>query len=339
MSEPRFTFNDTTDSRPLVVPKGLFLLRYVSSPDGVDAPEISVTVPAGSDIELIDAADSFAGRGEALLGMPGDAVVLRCGREGPVFITVLSSGKRSRRQAHVGLERVTNASRHLEDSVAHAAPHAVGVEPEELVEIRAHVANRGDVTAKGGQWICGPQFPMAIEGIALNLAHSLRGLDIVTTASISERGRIRSAPSSSGRFVGTRGRAAPLVGLSFTLTGPLASHYMMSCEALFLGAAIVSRAGTTVELKGPTGLEPLVGLRLSLAPAMLVAHAPRSPRASLSHATFEEPHRSYELAEQPAKDEQEPTTAGVVLPTKISATGSTGHVRVFRTSRSRPALN
>lgn len=340
MTDPRYTFNDTADSRPLRVPQGLFVLRYVSSPDGLDAPEISVTVPPGSDIAVIDSADNFARSGETVLGMPGDAVVLKARREGAVLITVLPGG-RGRRQAHVGLERVTNALRPSLGTLPHVAPQSVDVKSEELLEIMAHVANRGDVTVKGGQWICGPQFPMAIEGIALNWRHAPPGVDVVTTASLNDRGRTQLAPAPSGRFVGTRGRAAPLVGLSFTLTGPLASRYTLSCEALFLGAAIVSRIGATVELKGPSGHEPLVGLRLSIVPAapMTIAAAPLP--TAISQPFHETSYQPNEVAQQPARAMQDPAPSSTdgVQPARIGVAGEAGRVRVFRTSRSLTALN
>ncbi len=341
MIDPRFTFNDMTDSRPLRVPEGLFVLRYVSSPDGLDAPEISVTVPPGGDIAVIDASDSYARRGETVLGMPGDAVVLKARREGAVLITVVSTGARGRRQAHVGLERITNAPRPAVGGMAHAAMPMAEAQLDDRLEIMAHVANRGDVTVKAGQWICGPQFPMAIEGLTLNWRGAPAGVDIVTTASLNDRGRRQLAPCSSGTFVGSRGRAAPLVALSFALTGPMAARYILSCEALFLGAAIVSRSGTSVDLMGPTGHEPLVGLRLSIVPAVPVAlSAPPAWQAAAPQPYAVAPP-SYEIAQQPDRLVPDAAVAAAqeALPGRLGVAGSAGRVRIFRTSRSRSALN
>ncbi len=341
MIDPRYTFNDMTDSRPLRVPEGLFVLRYVSSPDGLDAPEISVTVPPGGDIAVIDASDNFARRGEAVLGMPGDAVVLKARRESAVLITVISTGGRARRQAHVGLERITNAPRPAVGGLAQAAMPIAEAQLDERLEIMAHVAHRGDVTAKAGQWICGPQFPMAIEGLALNWRGAPVGLDIVTTASLNDRGRRQLAPSPSGTFVGSRGRAAPLVAVSFALTGPMAARYTLSCEALFLGAAIVSRSGASVDLMGPTGHEPLVGLRLSLLPAVPVALAAAPARPMAAPLPYEAPPPAYEIAQQPARLVPDAAVAAAqeTLPGRLGVAGSAGRVRIFRTSRSRSALN
>jgi hypothetical protein len=338
MIDPRYTFNDTADSRPLRVPEGLFVLRYVSSPDGLDAPEIAVSVPHGSDIVVIDAADSFARHGEAILGMPGDGIVLRSRREGAVLITVMSSSGRGRKQAHVGLERITNAARPALGSQARGLAPSYDINPGDMLEIMAHVAHRGDVTVKAGDWICGPQFPMAIEGIAINWRGAPNGLDIVTSASLNQRGRTQLAPTPSGNFIGSRGRAAPLVGLTFALSGPLASRYTLACEALFLGAAIVSRTGSTVDLRGPTGHEPLVGLRLSLLPAIPVT---LTMPATAQQPSYEAPHQPYEVAHQAARlmPEAVALTPEEKLPEKIGVAGTAGRVRIFRTSRSRSALN
>jgi hypothetical protein len=327
MIDPRYTFNDTADTRPLRVPEGVFVLRYVSSPDGLDAPEISVTVPPGSDIAVIDASDTFARRGETILGMPGDGVVLRSMREGAVLITVLSTGGRGHRQAHVGLERITNAARPTIAGLTHGLAPALEGNPSELLEILAHVAHRGDVTVKAGEWICGPQYPMAIEGLTLNWRGAPNGLEIVTTACVNARGRTKLPPTPLGKFAGSRGKAAPVVALSFVLSGPLAARYILSCEALFLGAAIVSRAGSAVDLTGPTGHEPLVGLRLSLLPAVpqRLTAAPQQPYEASHQAPFRQPVAA------PITEEQ--------LPAKMGAAGSAGRVRIFRTSRSRSALN
>jgi hypothetical protein len=342
MIDPRFTFNDMTDARPLRVPEGLFVLRYVSSPEGLDAPEISVSVPPGGDIAIIDASDSYARRGETILGMPGDAVVLKARREGAVLITVISAGGRGRRQAHVGLERITNAPRPAVGGLVSASAPVAEVHLDERLEIMAHVANRGDVTVKAGQWICGPQFPMAIEGLALNWRGAPAGLDIVTTASLNDRGRRQLAPASSGSFVGSRGRAAPLVAVSFALTGPMAARYILSCEALFLGAAIVSRSGPTVDLMGPTGHEPLVGLRLSILPAVPVTLSAPQARPVAAPQPYEVAAPAYELAQQPVR--LVPEVAAVAanqeaLPGRLGVAGTAGRVRIFRTSRSRSALN
>ena len=67
-----------------------------------------------------------------------------------------------------------------------------------------------------------------------------------------------------GAFAGTRGRAMALTGLMLELTGPDATLYRFSAEALFLGSPVIRVSGERVVVSGPTGREPLVGLRVAL---------------------------------------------------------------------------
>ena len=48
------------------------------------------------------------------------------------------------------------------------------------------------------------------------------------------------------------------------LSGPGARSYQLTAEGLFLGAPPRRMSGSTVTLAGPTGREPLVGLRLAI---------------------------------------------------------------------------
>jgi hypothetical protein len=68
----------------------------------------------------------------------------------------------------------------------------------------------------------------------------------------------------TGTFAGTRGRALPLVGAILELTGPQAAKHQLEVDALFLGSPQVRMTGQRVVLSGPTGREPLVGVRIQL---------------------------------------------------------------------------
>ena len=67
-----------------------------------------------------------------------------------------------------------------------------------------------------------------------------------------------------GSFAGTRGRAMPIVGLMLELSGPAAARFQFCVEAIFLGSPATRIISNRVVASGPTGREPLVGLRLSL---------------------------------------------------------------------------
>jgi hypothetical protein len=112
-----------------------------------------------------------------------------------------------------------------------------------------------------------------------------------------------------GSFAGTRGRAMPLTGIVLELSGPDASHYQLEVEALFLGSPIKRAVGQRVLLSGPTGREPLVGLRLAL--------------AVLNDVPQQNPQTERERRAEPPSKVEEPGTASEQV-------RKSGRVRVFR---------
>lgn len=295
-----FTFDGKAEAGVLGVESGIFLLRYASSRDGSRAPEVVVSASDDAAIAFVTAEPCKT----LVLGAPGHAVPVHVRRAGALHLQLLSPGPAG--HASVVLDRLVQGRRAGGSVIALSE---VAPEPA-TIGILAHVSRRGDITANGGQWMCGPDLPMAIEGLELHLSRSVPGLDIVSGASVNSRGRRSFAPVSLGAFVGTRGKAMPLVGVSFALAGPEAERYSLRCEALFLGAAIVVRTGQRVELMGPTGQEPLVGLRISL------EHRPEAGDLDLPAL----PLRAAETS---------------VLASEQRPAGAAGHVRVFRPSRAK----
>ena len=87
--------------------------------------------------------------------------------------------------------------------------------------------------------------------------HSLFGQDGAAAQHIRPHRRSRS-------FCRNTWRAMALTTLMLELSGPDASLYQFSVEALFLGAPVMRVSGERVVVSGPTGREPLVGLRVAL---------------------------------------------------------------------------
>ena len=65
-----------------------------------------------------------------------------------------------------------------------------------------------------------------------------------------------------GTFAGTRGRALALTGVVLEMSGN--TELQFSAEAIFLSAPTLRAFGRRVVLSGPTGREPLVGLRIAV---------------------------------------------------------------------------
>lgn len=251
--------------------RGLFILRYAASnPHGISpggpagAPTIRLAPQNPADVELIGWPDAAPNE---LLG-PGDGLVIRAYRDTTIAFEVVPAISGGSVDAELHLEPVSRLAyggfTRRDDSAARNRAELHDVDTDKI-EILAHVSRRGDVITPAGDWICGPEYPMAIEGLEIRWPGRPAGVDLVTHVSVSKNG-IRNLPARSiGEFAGTRGRAAPITGVELSLTGERAGDFVLRADALFLGSSVQSRSGRSVAMSGPTGREPLVGLRLSVA--------------------------------------------------------------------------
>ncbi len=244
------------------------------------APAVRVAPQNAAEVELIAWPDASSHE----LRAPGDGLVIRALRDTTIIFEVMPAYEGGSVDAELQLEPVSRlAHAGFSRGEATAAPpvptrQAIAVDD---IEILAHVSRRGDVVIPAGEWICGPDYPMAIEGLEVRWPRRPTGLEIVTTVSVSKNG-IRHLPASvTGDFAGTRGRAAPIVSVEFSLTGERAQAFALRADALFLGASVQSRSGRSISLTGPTGREPLVGLRLSVVTQEVYESNRGEPRAKV----------------------------------------------------------
>jgi hypothetical protein len=128
--------------------------------------------------------------------------------------------------------------------------------------VLGHLARRGDVLVEIGEWLGGPEFPTPIEGVEIRWPGMPDGLDLDYTVTVGGNAMRKLQRCKVNEFAGTRGHAAPIVGLAIALRGDLASAHQVKVECFFLGEQMISKSGQKVILSGPTGREPLVGLRL-----------------------------------------------------------------------------
>ncbi|WP_342362793.1 hypothetical protein [Terrarubrum flagellatum] len=291
--------------------QGLFVLRYVSSKAGLNAPTVLVSTPPGSPVDVIS-----PGEGGPQLVSPGDGVVVRAARDAFLNLTVRPSHINGSCDAELVLERVSTTIRQAEPLPEPEDFTRGGSVPlSDDIEILAHVSRRGDVVTKSGQWICGPQLPMAIEGVEIRWKNRPQGVDILAQATINARGLRQLPEQPIGSFVGTRGKAAPLTALNLAVVGPAADDFSLACDALFLGASVMNVSGKSCALSGATGWEPLVGLRISVVSA--VDQAARQTVGFLRSRAAEEEVAPPLAARRPVE--------------------APSRVRVFRSSRARPA--
>lgn len=303
------------------VSAGLFVLRYSASAGGLRAPAVAVESEPHSGVTILS--ENNAAR--TMLHAPGDAVVVHALRDAHIRISVLPRTAASSTDAQLVLERVScsvPAEAVFEEKTPVVAPASLATGE---LSVLAHVSRRGDVTAQAGQWVCGPDAPLAIEGLELVWPDKPEGVDILTAAVINMRGRRVQPPAKIGQFVGTRQKAAPIVGLTLNLTGALAHRYVLQVEALFLGGSLVSRTGVFVELAGDTGFEPLVGLKLSV--------SEQGARQDAAPAAFHFPTAQTMDSGFAAPAAPSPVSAPAIDSRREETPASTGRVRVFRMPR------
>lgn len=244
------------------VGRGLYLLKYVSGSASGLSP-LAMVCPLPSDesfIEVISAPGVVSG----FLSQPGEALVVRAERAGELSIKLVRQSARASFDASFQLELVVPGG--AAASSAGAPESILGDVSRQGLRVRGHVARRGDVEVSAAQWIAGPGAPAAIEGVEIGgaLPAGLR-IDIQPLVGAPRPRWLEWTPP--GAFAGTRGRALPLAGLRLRLVGDAASQFVICADALFLGAAVVSKQGTEIELIGPGSADALVGLRLDIAPS------------------------------------------------------------------------
>ncbi len=220
---------------------------------------------AGSEdsIEVISPPDVVAG----FFAAPGDCAVIRCEQPGRLAIKIIGQRASDALDASFTLEPLLGAAPRAE------IPATNSDEPVSTeLRLRGHLSRRGDIIAEAGVWLGGPNLPAAVEGLEI-LGRLPEGLQLEIQPLLATSPPRWLDWAQAGVFVGTRGRALPLAGLRFRLSGPEAEGFQIAAEALFLGSPIQARRGREIELLSAAGVDPLVGLRLELIPAAAVATA------------------------------------------------------------------
>lgn len=243
----------------MVVGVGLYALRYMSAPSNAAYPVVHVR-PRAADggITLISAPGGDIDR----LLEPGDCIIVRAEQSGSLELTISTDRPRASLDTEFRLERLTPP---LPVAGGKASAPGAKVSPAGAMSVMAHVSRRGDVLAQPNEWICGPEMPLPIEGFQVDWPGKPPGVDIAYVVTAGRGSQKRKLSGRSGSFAGTRGKALPLVAIEISLSGPDAARHELEVEALFLGAAIVAQSGQSLSLTGPSGREPLVGLRFNVA--------------------------------------------------------------------------
>ena len=252
----------TGQRRTTEIARGLFAVRYVGAEDPTQPPLVKVTADPNSEahIDVILHPDNE----EPVLSHPGTCLIVRATMPSILAIEVEPIERNGSIAATVNIEplmqgeAVASAARASQPTARRAASPAADI------RVLGHVAGIGDVYANANEWLAGPAAPSRIEGISIEWPAKPQGVDIRYSVKTAQPLNISGRIVDLEAFAGTRGRAMPLTNLMLELSGPDASLYQFSVEALFLGSPVMRVSGERVVVSGPTGREPLVGLRVAL---------------------------------------------------------------------------
>jgi len=242
---------------------GIFVLSYALAEEVRAHPAVKVSLDPqtpGSVSFILAEGDK---KREITLWQPGTAVIVKVSQPSRIFIEVVPLIPGASTNATIKIDAVLQGEDQFQ-----SLGQAPGQVKQDLnldsLKLYGHVAGRGDIEVRADEWMAGPAVPARIEGIAIEWVHKPRNLDLRYSAIGPGSNAAVSPMVSLGGFAGTRSRALPLLGLALELTGSGTSEVQLAVEALFLGTPIIRETGERVTLSGPSGLEPLIGLKLSI---------------------------------------------------------------------------
>jgi hypothetical protein len=248
---------DIMQQKVVDLDRGLFCVQYQSADDEASPPKVVVVPAPGheSEVEFFLHPDAD----QAVLWQPGSSLILRTSGAAQVHVQVVASRQNGSKAAAVKFDPLTQGAPVSSAHDGRNSPLDHGTD----MRLLGHVAGIGDVVVGTREWLAGPTAPSRIEGIAVEWPQKPSGLDLrYAVKSANQPGTPKLVGLQS--FAGTRQRALPITSVVLELSGPTASNYQLWSEALFLSSPILRAIGQRVVLSGPTGREPLVGLRIAI---------------------------------------------------------------------------
>ena len=243
------------------VEKGLFILCYDKADDERRPPSIEI-IPkpaSGGAIEFVLHPDNV----EPILRRPGACLVVRASAPGKIEVAVTPADKNGSTAATVRIEPLNQGVAPEAKALRQITAPTRNLGDAADFRVLAHVAGIGDVESLADQWIAGPSRPSRIEGFCIEWPGIPHGLELRYAVKTARAQTISGQMMRPGDFAGTKGKSLPLVGVSLEMSGPTAERFQFVAEAIFLGSPSIRVTGKRAVLAGPTGREPLVGLRVS----------------------------------------------------------------------------
>ncbi len=171
----------------------------------------------------------------------GDAALVRV-LNGPaqILVTIYQSPTATEGAPNLQVLRLMEPAAGAPAAVAGGAAQAGGTAPRRaprMMEMVAHIQERGDVGAMLGEWLGERGSKKWIEGFGISPAHEIGAADIEYQAVLG-RGWL-SPWVEGGQFCGSRGMALPILGLRMRLRGAAAETHDLSYAASFLDGTAV----------------------------------------------------------------------------------------------------
>jgi len=244
----------------VAINRGLFLVRYATAEDEARPPKVTVAPDHASTKHI-----SFLlhpDHEEAVLWQPDSSLVVRAMTAGKLSVQVVPTQEGGSAAATVKIEPLNQgdaASPLIPTKKRNGSRSGLS-----NIRVLGHVAAIGDVLVNANQWIAGPSAPSRIEGLCIDWPGKPPNLEIHYMVKTAQSQTTFAPKMGLGSFSGTRGKAMPIVAVMLELSGPDAKNFQFSLEAIFLGSPAMRVIGRRVVASGPTGREPLVGLRLGV---------------------------------------------------------------------------
>lgn len=271
--------------RTMSVARGMFALRYAATAVSHSAPRVIVSVDPDNAqvVKTLFSPNAVAG----VLRQPGDLCVITAESDALVLITIL--GESCDRPDAVTLE-LDRLDREVPALAAPVRRPAIAVSPDVAAQndedaggravplrLAGHVERRGDLFVGAGEWLGDPNGTARVEGFSLQWPKRPANVDIAYGCALLGLGRMPDV--IVGEYVGTRMKGRAVNGVTFSLIGQDAEKYALVVEARFSDGTHFGPTLAPVDLRGPTGREHLVALRLQLTEVKARKLAPAPQRA------------------------------------------------------------
>ncbi len=243
----------------LSVPRGLHVLRYVGAKDMKRPPRVVIAGRPGfsEGTEFLFAPDVV----DRTLSRVGDCVAILAPTASTLLVTSIGQPQSISPDVELKLDPLDREPAGAKTPAA--APAAVErPAPSGHFVAGGHLQRRGECAADEAGWLGAPDGVDAIESFAISWTEPVKGLRLGYGCEMPSRGRHMARVP--GQIVGARGQATPITRVFFELSGSAAAEHELVVSAAFRGCPVQVANGGKLELAGPTGQEPLTGLKIDL---------------------------------------------------------------------------